>query len=200
MAELAIKAQKRETGKANTKKVRNDGSIPAIYYLKGEEGISISVDPLAIRPAVYTAKTRVINLDIEGVGEKKCVIRDIDFDPITDQIVHIDLLGLEENTPVTVEVPFSFEGNAKGVIAGGVFQQVKLKTRITCLPKDLPDTISVNVESLEQGMSLYLDSVKEQNPNINFNLKENIVICRVAAPRVSGKDAAAEEAGAEETA
>lgn len=185
MAEVALKVIKRNIGKRASKDVRNAGTVPGIYYIKGQEGTPIQANPLDLRPVVYTSQTKVINLDLDGEA-KKCVLKDIDFHPVTDEIVHFDLLGLSDDHEVTVKVPFKFSGRSKGVTEGGVFQQVLLNAKISCLPADLPDFIEVDISDLGQGESLYLDKIKEDNPKLKFAIKGNTVICRVARPRVSG--------------
>lgn len=183
MAEVALKVEKRNTGRRTAKDLRNSGMVPGVYYIKGSEGIPITADPLALRPIVYTAQTKVVKLDIDG-DVKDCVLKDISFHPITDEIVHFDLLGLSENNKVTVPVPFKFVGQAKGVMAGGLFRPVLNKTRITCLPKDLPEFLEINISHLEIGKVIRLNKIKEDNPNLDFAVKENPVVCSIAKPRV----------------
>lgn len=193
MAEVALKVEKREIGKRAAKDVRNAGKIPGVYYIKGQEGTPITASPLDLRPIVYTSQTKVVNLDLDG-EVKKCVLKDVDLHPITDEVLHFDLLGLQDDHKITVKVPFKFTGRSKGVVAGGVFQQVLLNAKISCLPKDLPSFIEVDITNLAQGQALYLEAVKEQNPNLDFAIKGNTVICRIAKPRVSAADKAAEDA------
>lgn len=183
MAEVALKVEKRNTGRRTAKDLRNSGMIPGVYYVKGSEGIPIAADPLDLRPIVYTAQTKVVKLDIDG-DVKSCVLKDISFHPITDQILHFDLLGLIDDNTVTVPVPFKFIGQAKGVMAGGLFRPVLNKTRITCLPKDLPEFLEINISELEIGKVIRLEKVKQDNPNLNFAVKENPVVCSIAKPRV----------------
>ncbi len=183
MAEVALKVEKRDTGRKNAKSLRNGGRIPGVFYVKGSEGIPITADPLELRPIVYTAQTKVVKLDIEG-EIKSCVLKDISFHPITDQILHFDLMGLLDDNKVTVPVPFKFVGQAKGVMNGGLFRPVLNKTRITCLPKDLPSFLEVTISDLEIGKVIRLDKIKKDNPNLNFAVKENPVVCSIARPRV----------------
>lgn len=183
MAEVALKVEKRITGRRASKDVRNSGRIPGVYYVKGSEGIPITADPLALRPIVYTAQTKVVKLDIDG-DVKDCVLKDISFHPITDQIIHFDMLGLVEGHNVTVKIPFKFKGQAKGVMSGGLFRPVIQNTKVTCLPKDLPEFIEIDISGLDIGKVIRLNELKEANPQLQFAIKENPVVCTIARPRV----------------
>jgi large subunit ribosomal protein L25 len=186
MAEVALKVEKRETGRKTAKELRISGKVPGVYYVKGQTGIPITADPMSLRPIVYTAQTKVVKLDIDG-EIKNCVLKDISFHPITDQIVHFDLLGLLDDNKVTVPVPFKFIGQSKGVMNGGLFRPVLNKTRISCFPKDLPEFLEIQIKDLEIGKVIRLAKVKTDYPNIDFAVKENPVVCSVARPRVKAE-------------
>lgn len=183
MAEVALKVEKRLTGRRASKDFRNSGKIPGVYYVKGSEGIPIVADPLALRPIVYTAQTKIVKLELDG-EVKDCVLKDIDFHPITDKILHFDLLGLVDGHKVTVNVPFKFTGQAKGVMSGGLFRPVIQKTKVTCFPKDIPEFINIDISGLDIGKVIRLNELKEQNTNLQFAIKENPVVCTIARPRV----------------
>ena len=92
MAQIPLKVKRRETGKQASKKLRRDGYVPGVFYFKGEESIPIYTDPLSLRPIVYTSLSRVIKLDIEGAEEpRNCVLKDINFHPVTDRITRHSL-------------------------------------------------------------------------------------------------------------
>lgn len=183
MAEVALKVEKRSTGRRASKDIRNSGKIPGVYYVKGSEGIPIVAEPLALRPIVYTAQTKVVKLDIDG-ELKDCVLKDISFHPVTDNILHFDLLGLTEGHKVTVKVPFKFNGQAKGVMSGGLFRPVIQNTKVTCLPSDLPEFLNIDISGLDIGKVIRLNELKAVNPQLEFVIKENPVVCTIARPRV----------------
>ncbi len=183
MKEVALKVQKRETGKKETKQVRSEGLIPGICYSKANEPIAIAAKPLEMRSVVFTPYTKKVMLEIEGGQNFDCVLKDVTFDPITDEIKHFDLQVLEENTPITVNVPFVLVGQAEGVRAGGVMQHVLRKCPITCLPKDLPSAVEVPVASLTIGKSIHVKDL--QIENVKFGVPASAIICSVAASRAS---------------
>jgi len=184
MAEVTLKVKRRETGKQIGKQYRNSGQVPGVYYIKGEEAIPVLSDPMSLRPIIYTQQTKIVNLEIEGEDIRKCVIKDVVMHPVTEQITHFDLMGLKDDQKITVQVPFKFVGKSPGVMSGGVFGTVMYKTKIKCLPADLPEFLEIDISSLAVGSSAYLDPIREKYPNIEFAIKGNAVVCTVSRPRV----------------
>ena len=204
MAEVTLKVKRRETGKQIQKQYRNSGQVPGVYYIKGEEAIPVLSDPMSLRPIIYTQQTKIVNLEIEGEDIRKCVIKDVVMHPVTEQITHFDLMGLKDDQKITVFVPFKFVGQSPGVMAGGVFGTVMYKTKIKCLPSDLPEFLEIDISSLAVGSSAYLDPIREKHPRVEFAIKGNAVVCTVSRPRVEteveeGAEATEESAVAEAT-
>ncbi len=161
MSAITIEAKKRETGKKASKAVRNAGLIPGVFYIKGSESISLSTTHKQLRPAVYTAETHLITLNVEGTGTMDCVLRDVTFDPVSDEIVHFDLQGIIAGHTVHVEVPIILKGQAKGVtIGGGLLEHITHKINVECLPDALPEHIDLDVTSLEVGRALHVSDLK----------------------------------------
>ena len=176
-----LKADKREVGKQVVKKMRKNGIIPGVFYAKGINPMNISVTPLALRPIVYTSHVKLVNLEVEGM-QKKCVLKEVKFHPITDKIIHFDLLGIDENQKITVEVPFEFIGGQPvGVRKGGIFQQVFHKCKITCLPKHLVSSIEVDISQLDVAQSIHLKDLQVEG--IEFGIPSDSLICAVQIPR-----------------
>ena len=178
---IELKAKKRDAGKQIAKKLRRDGEVPGVFYAKGHSTVNISVPPLALRPIVYTSQVRLIELDIEGEKTKKCVLKEVKFHPVTDQIIHFDLLGINEEQKITVEVPFEFLGQPVGVRKGGIFQQVFHKCTITCLPKHLVSSIQIDVSGLDVTQSVHLKDLNLEG--VEFGIPADSLICAVRIPR-----------------
>lgn len=181
MSELTLVAKKRESGKQAAKQYRNRDLVPGVFYRKDLDNINIVVEKLDMRPIVYSDVTRVFMLDVEGKKEK-CVLKDIDFDPVTDEIVHFDLLGLKEDEEVTIRVPFKFKGQAKGIVTGGQFRQVLRKVSITALPANLVEFFEIDITELNIGDTLYIRDLDTEN--LEFDVTEDTAICMVSRPRV----------------
>jgi len=181
---IFLKANRRDTGKRAVKDVRNAGKIPGVFYIKAGENIPFTVETLDIRDVVYTSKTKIINLQIEGESDvHECVLKQVDFDPVTDKITHIDLYGIIGGAKMSVEVPVKFFGSARGVREGGLLQRTLRRVEVECLPKDLPTAIEIDVSDLGVGGSIYIKDIKI--PGVEFLVPQDTAIASVIMPRVS---------------
>ncbi|MFP4527661.1 MAG: 50S ribosomal protein L25 [Candidatus Kapaibacterium sp.] len=197
MNEQLLQVQKRETGKNSAKKLRKQGLVPGIFYIKGEDSIPLSATPLSMRDYVYTSHTKVIDLKIEGEDEpRQCVLKSVNFDPVTDKLIHFDLLGIKPGQKLTVAIPIYFKGQAPGVRSGGIFQRVVHKLKVTCLPKDLVEQFEVDISKLELGQAIHLSDIETEN--LEFDANQDSVLCAVVHPRVSATVEAELEAEAAE--
>lgn len=183
MSDIVVNAQRRDTGKKAAKAVRRNGFIPGVFYVNGKEPIPIATTFLALRSAVYTSETHVIHLKVEGGDSFDCVLKDITFDPVTDQIVHFDLQGLTAGRKITVEVPIVFTGQAIGARDGGLVQHMHHKLRVECLPKDMPEHIEVDVTNLHIGESLHVGDL--QLGAVKSLENADVVVVSVMAPTVA---------------
>ncbi len=194
LQEIALKANKRESGKQTSKKIRKEGSVPGVFYSKGQAAINISVNALALRPVVYTSHVKVVNLEVDGNTEK-CVLKDVKFDPVTDKITHFDLLGISDDRKISIEVPFEFVGGQPiGVRKGGTFQQVFHKCKISCLPKYILSSLEINVGQLDVGQSIHLKDLSFEG--IEYEIPADSLICAVNIPRGKAGESLREEAAA----
>jgi len=199
-SQIILKANKRDTGKRAVKDVRNAGKIPGVFYIKTGENIPFSVEPLDIRDIVYTSKTKIINLQIEGEKDiRECILKQVDFDPVTDKITHLDLYGIIRGTKMTVEVPVKLLGSAIGVREGGLMQRTLRRVMIECLPKNLPAAIEINVDNMGIGDTIFIKDIIL--PDIEFLVPPDTAIASVILPRVAKEgETPKEEAKVEDTA
>lgn len=135
-----------------------------------------------IRKLIYTPDIFVIDLNINGT-EKKAVLKDIQFHPVTDEILHIDLLEVYENKPVTMEVPVKIEGHAAGVKAGGKLTLSMKKLKVKALYSQIPERVIINVDNLELGQSLQVGALHYEGLEL-MNAK-NAVVCAVQLTRAA---------------
>lgn len=186
MNEVNLKVKKRDTGKQIAKRIRKSGYVPGVFYISGEKSIPVVAEPLSLRPIVFTDETKIVNLEVEGIPEvKECVLKDVTFDPVTDKITHFDLFGFVQGKLFTVEVPIMLKGQSTGVREGGVLQHTLRKTTISCLPKNLPNAIEVDITNLAIGKALYIKDI--HTPDIQFNMPPETVVVSVIPSRVSAK-------------
>jgi large subunit ribosomal protein L25 len=193
MEKVALKAEIRKPSKKSSlKALRKNGRVPGIFYSK-KDSIIIDVPENSINPLVFTAQTHLITLQIAGKEEQDCIIKDIQFDPVTDKIVHFDLIGLQKGEKIQIEVPVQYIGSPIGVKEGGILQVVLHKLEVECYPKDLPQYLQVNVENLKIGDSIHASDLNFENLTI-LNLPDAVLVT-VAHPKIE-KEATPEELAA----
>ncbi|MES2274591.1 MAG: 50S ribosomal protein L25/general stress protein Ctc [Bacteroidota bacterium] len=174
MKSIAISGSPRENvGKRDAKELRYQGLIPAVLY-GGATQTHFSVSAADLKPAVYTPEVHFIDLDIAG-KKSQAIIKDMQFHPLTEQMLHVDFLLLDAAKPVTMEIPIRLTGTSPGVKMGGKLVQKLRKLRVKALPKDHLDNIEVSIEGLEVGKSVRVGEVSVANLTIT-NAPEDTIL------------------------
>ena len=187
MAEKILKATRREiTTKGAINQLRKDGFVPGIFYLKGKDEIVFSVEEVVLNKFVFTSETNVIQFTIEGEEPLSCIIKDIQFDPVTDRVVHFDLQGLTLGQTLQLEIPLSFIGSAVGVKEGGILQEQLHKLEVECLPRDIPQNLEIDVTELSLGNSIHVRDLEFENIKI-LNSDDTSVVS-VVQPRAEEEE------------
>ena len=149
---------------------------------KGILASDLVVKMADVRKLIYTPDIFVIELNINGKS-KKAVLKDLQFHPVTDEVLHIDLLEVYENKPVVMEVPVKIEGHAAGVKAGGKLTLSMKKLKVKALYSQMPERIVVNVDALELGKTLKVGDLSYEGLEL-MNAK-NAVVCAVQLTRAA---------------
>jgi len=161
MAERILKAKKREIStKGAINQLRKNGSVPGVYYSKGKDQIIFSVDEVALNKFVFTSETGIIQLHFDGQEPVGCIIKDVQFDPVTDKVVHIDVQGVTLGQLIQLELPIILVGTAFGVRDGGILQEQTHKLEVECFPRDIPQHIEVDITDLKIGESIHVRDLK----------------------------------------
>ena len=191
MQVVTINAQTREnTGKSANKTLRNEGRIPTVLY--GQNGAqNLSVTHKDVKSLVFTPEFKVAKLDVGGKSID-CILKDIQFHPVTDAIVHIDFLEMTEGHKVKVNIPIRSKGTSEAVKAGGKLVSSMRKVRIEALPKDLVDELFVDITNMELGSSVRVSDI-EKPDTISILSVQSTPVFRVEVPRAMKSAAAAEE-------
>jgi len=142
----------------------------------------IAMNELTLQPLYKSSAAKIINLTLDDGTAHTCILRDVQFDPVTDKPVHFDLFGLNEAEELTIEVPVAVVGTAKGVRDGGILQHILHRLRISCLPKNIPDRLEINVESLEMNKSIHVKDLTI--PNVRVLENENSTVVAVVPPTI----------------
>jgi large subunit ribosomal protein L25 len=199
MSGQAIEVKARQAFGTNAnRRLRKEGLIPGIVYGQNKETISIAVDPRRIEEILGSASgsNTIFRLQMtEGEQEFKLdmMLRDVQIDPVTDELLHVDFLRLDMSAAIQVKVPVELQGTAPGVKEqGGRMEFVHREMLIECMPGDIPDSIPVDISEMEIG-----DAVRVQDLDLDEKLtsldSETMVLVVLNAPRAVEEEEPEEE-------
>jgi large subunit ribosomal protein L25 len=226
MKSFKLEGEPRENlGKKASKELRKQGLIPAILYgreavtlpykealNKGDKIVEIgnskglivtdfTVSFDGIRKLIYTPDIYVVEIDIKGNRVVKAILKDSQYHPVSDTILHVDFLEVFDNKPIVMEVPIVLSGHAIGVRAGGKLNQSLRKLKVKGLAENIPELLEVNVDKLQLGKVIKVGDLKFDN--IELISAKNAVVCSVkmtrAAQSATAGAAVAEETGTDES-
>ncbi|MDR2287390.1 MAG: 50S ribosomal protein L25/general stress protein Ctc [Prevotellaceae bacterium] len=171
-----------DLGKKETKKSRNDQQIPCVLYGSGIKNLHFTVPVSNLKPIIYTPEAFLIDLAVAGKNYV-AVLRDIQFHPLSDEVLHVDFFNVDESKPVTIDLPVVMEGNSEGVKQGGKLQILVRKLKVSALIKDLPENLVVNISDLGLGKTIFVKDLSY--PDITILTPSSSTVCRVKATRTS---------------
>ncbi|MBP3849483.1 MAG: 50S ribosomal protein L25/general stress protein Ctc [Prevotella sp.] len=200
MKEINVSGKKRtDTGKKASKLLRKEGMIPCNLYgeKKGENGLPEAMSFMApmteLRKAVYTPHVYVINLNIDGT-EHKAIIKELQFHPTSDALLHADFFEISETKAITVGLPVNLTGHAQGVRDGGRLSLSIRKINVTAPYKNIPEKLDIDVTDLQLGKAIKVGSLSFEG--LEIATPKEVIVCSVKATRAS-RSAAAEAVAAE---
>jgi large subunit ribosomal protein L25 len=180
MKSITINGSKRESvGKKATKALRNAGEVPCVIY-GGDKIVHFAASQVSFNKLIYTPDVHTVIVDIDG-SKTTAVLQDIQFHPVTDDILHIDFYEFHEGQEITMEIPVHSEGSPKGVKNGGVLRFNLRRMMVRGLAKNLPDFILADVTPLKIGQKMYVTAVANEDYKIMH--PDNTVICQVRTSR-----------------
>ncbi len=184
MAEIIINAEKRELStKGYLNSLRKESKVPGVFYTQQENPLPIAISEYDINKLVYTTETHVVNLKINEKEAGQCILKDVQFDPLTDKIIHFDFHGVTVGQEMELQVPISLVGQAPGVREGGMLQQFIHKMDVACLPKNIPDQLEIDVSGLNIGDSIHVKDLSYEN--IRILNPEEVIVATVSKTRES---------------
>ncbi len=193
METIAINGTPRtELGKKATRALRKAGNVPCNLY-GGKETLNFYAPVSAFKKLIYTPEFRLAEISLGG-KTYKAILKESQFEPVKDVLLHIDFQELVDNVKVKVNVPLHLSGTPKGVANGGKLEQVLKRVSIIALPKDLPSHITVDVSAMDNGDIKRLRDISV--PGVTFLLADSNPLARVNVPRQVKEDAAAAAAPA----
>ena len=145
-------------GKKDTSALRKEGRVPCVLYGQGEQ-IHFSVRAVDVQKIIFSPDVFQIEIDIEGGKKVMAIIQDMQMHPVRDTAMHVDFLELNDKKKVKVSLPLLPKGAPIGVMNGGKLRQPYRKLRVTGLPGDLPESITLDVSDLRIGQSLRVSDI-----------------------------------------
>jgi len=161
---------------------RRNGKIPGIYYIAGSEPIKIEINERDLNAIIIASGNVIINMKLANEDDKKVVIKDVQIHPVTDKILHVDLMGIRMDKEIEVHIPIHFEGIPEGVKMGGIQQSTLRELVIRGLPGELPDVINVDVADLEVGDSIHVKDIDV--PGVTVVTDEELAVVSVVTPKI----------------
>ncbi|HZF64486.1 MAG TPA: 50S ribosomal protein L25 [Chitinophagaceae bacterium] len=165
MKTITIEGQLRtDFGKGATRQLRSQELVPGVIY-GGAQEVNFVAPAKAFRPLVYTPNFQLADVSVDG-KTYRCILKDLQFDKVHDELIHVDLLELVEDKKVIATIPINYVGTAAGVKGGGRLVTKMKALKVKTYPRHLKEQIEVNVEALEVGDNVRVQDVKEENYEI----------------------------------
>lgn len=188
MEKVIVRAEIREeVGKSKVKELRKQDLIPAVVYRAGKETINVKIGRRSLFDALHTAAGENVLITLEVKNDKKkkdrtCIIKEIQRDPIKDNVIHVDLNEISLTEKIKVKVPVHAHGEAEGVVKEeGILEHVIWEVEVECLPTDIPEKIEVEVTPLKIGDTIYIKDLTT-SPGVKILNDPELAVLTVKAP------------------
>jgi large subunit ribosomal protein L25 len=179
MKSVSVSAAKRvDLGKKEAKLSRAAGNVPCVIY-GGKANQHFTVKEIALNNLVYTPNVYSVAIDIEGTTIN-ALIKDVQFHPVTDRILHVDFIELVPGQEVNTKIPVVFNGNAIGVMNGGKLRKTLRKLSVRATPENLPDNVTLEISEMKIGEKIYVRDVEAKNFDILTSATAVIVSVKTA--------------------
>jgi len=193
MKEINVAGKKRnDLGKKASKLMRKEGMVPCNLYgeKRGENGLPEALSFMApmseLRKLVYTPHIYNVSLDIDG-EKHGAIMKELQFDPVTDALLHVDFYEVNEEKPIVMQVPVKLEGTAPGVLAGGRINLTVRKLAVKAPYQIIPENLIVNVSKLRIGKSIKVGQLSYEN--LELVTSKDVVVCSIKSTRQSSASA-----------
>jgi large subunit ribosomal protein L25 len=180
MKSITIKGSKRESvGKVATKALRNAGMVPCVIY-GGDKPMHFSAEELAFRNLVYTPNVYTATINVDG-QKIPAILKDIQFHPVSDRIIHADFYQLFDDKEITMKIPVKLMGTSPGVLNGGSLRFTNRKLSVKALPANLPDFVTADISKLRIGSKLVVTALATEG--YTFMHPDSTVVVQVRTSR-----------------
>ena len=173
-------------GSKESKNGRKAGLIPAVLYYAGEKNIHLSIDNSVLFRAIQSSQ-RIYQIE-QNKEKQYVIIKDIQYHPVTDEIIHVDLMRVRRSEKMTISVPIVLKGNPIGVREGGVLSQSLNQVEISCFPTDVPDNIELDIEDLELNAAKNIGDLNISIEDVEIVSDSNLNIVSITPPASEVKE------------
>ena len=196
---LNISANPRTTkGNGPARVLRREGQIPAILYGPDNEPTSIAVNTHELEVLLKSSRSGQIfvKLSIDGVGERKALLKELQRHPVTGRYLHADFYEVAMDRKIRVRVPVTTRGKSQGVEMGGMLQIIRRELEVLCLPDDIPEVIELDITELDMGASIHVEDVPLEG-DVEIPHEVNFTVLTILSGRKVEEVDEAEEEGEE---
>lgn len=176
---LDIKDRKANRSKG-AKAIRREGLVPGVLYYSGEENVNISIEKSILFHAMHSGQ-RIFEIEQEGENQYT-MIKQLQYHPVTDEIIHVDLMRVRRSEKINISVPLVLVGDAIGVKEGGVLSQSLTQIEISCYPTDVPEQIELNIEKLELNAALSVADIEIDIEEVEVSTDSSLNIVSITPP------------------
>ena len=192
-----LTATKRElSGTSNAKRLRRAGQVPAVLYGKTQDNYAIQVEAKEFENILkgHESDNFLVSLQIEGAKEKKkmAMVQDIQSDPLSKQILHVDFHAINEDDEISATLPVILNGEPEGVKAGGILEHMLREIEIQCLPADLPASFEYDISEMKVGDSILVSDIT-LGEGVTTDMDGGVIIAIVNEPRLATAEENAED-------
>jgi ribosomal protein L25, Ctc-form len=174
--------QKEKSGKVEAGRIRRNGQVPAVLYKSGGgDPLQFSLDAAAIRTLIYTPHFKLAEISVNG-GTHKCIVKDIQFHPVNEQVLHIDFLELVPGVKFKATVPLRFAGQAPGVKAGGKFIPRMRSVNILTTPEKVVNEVFADISTMELGDTIRVRDIAVQE-GVEITNPSAVPVASIEIPR-----------------
>ncbi|MFQ5571617.1 MAG: 50S ribosomal protein L25 [Rhodothermales bacterium] len=177
---ITLQVGTRGVGRAAARAVRREGNVPCVLYGHHVEPVAFQVSEKSLKPLIYTHETHLVKIDLDG-DSWECIVKDIAFHPVTDRPLHADFQVLQAGEKITLSIPVRYLGTSIGEAHGGRTSNLVNELEVSCLPKDIPSHIDVDVSDVDIGDSIHVGELHLES--IEIHAPSDQILFTVLKPR-----------------
>ncbi len=187
---------RKEQGTSAARRTRLQNKVPAVVYHSGVEATPLSVDKISLNKALRTGQM-IFEVNIED-KDQFVLVKEIQYHPVTDEIIHIDFQKVKEDEKISLEVPVRSFGEAQGVKLGGLLVQMLNSVTIKCKPAEIPEFLEIDVTDMEMNTNLFVKDITLPS-DVEMLTAEDIAVVSVQEPKQEKEEEVAEDTESSET-